>query len=110
MNATTYQNLAMRTKNHGLDGELPILIAALGLCGEAGEVAEHIKKRVAHSQPLNVEHLEKELGDVLWYVALMCDCAGLDMADVMEKNIHKLMERWPEGFDTALPQAAGDNQ
>ena len=43
----------------------------------------------------------KELGDVLWYVAVTADAYGLDLDDIAEANIAKLKARYPEGFDTA---------
>lgn len=99
MNATDYQELAMRTK-----GDQPwqaqLLNAALGLTGESGEVADIVKKWQFHSHPLDIGKIEKELGDVLWYVAQACDALGLSMAGVMRGNIDKLIARYPEGFDS----------
>ena len=47
----------------------------------------------------DILHLQKELGDVLWYVALMCESFGWKLEDIMKINIEKLKERYPEGFD-----------
>ena len=73
---------------------------ALGLTGEAGEVADMIKKHIFHGHDLDTDALVKEIGDVCWYVALLCTAIGVDMASVMEKNIEKLKTRYPEGFSS----------
>lgn len=72
----------------------------LGLNGEAGEVADYLKKHIGHSQPLDVSRISKELGDVLWYVAKIATTCGLDLSYVASLNIKKLSERHPTGkFD-----------
>ena len=74
---------------------------ALGLAGEAGEVAEIIKK-VYRDQSGTLDtyatsKLLKELGDVLWYVAALCSEAGLNMGYVVEENCRKLQSRKERG-------------
>ena len=69
-----------------------------------------IKKWVFHEKELDMEHAKKEMGDVLWYVAMMCESFGWNMEDVMQTNIDKLKARYPEGFsaDRSLHRAEGD--
>lgn len=81
---------------------------ALGLCGEAGEVADLIKKELYHGHPADVAKIKSELGDVLWYVAALCRCYGLTLTDVAEQNIAKLEARYPAGFSTAASIARVD--
>ncbi len=100
MNADQYQQLAMRTLAAGLDPQQRLTNAALGLSGEAGEFADNVKKHLFHGHPLQHDELRKELGDVLWYVALACDSLGLSLADVMQTNIDKLRRRYPAGFSS----------
>lgn len=78
--------------------EARLSIGALGLTGEAGEVADYIKKVVGHNHPLDKDTLVKELGDVLWYVAELCSTIGVDMGDVASANVKKLKKRYPDGF------------
>ena len=93
-----YQKLALRTAgNHG-DFDKTMMYTALGLNGEAGEVAEHIKKAFFHGHELDREKLEKELGDVLWYLAVMADTLDLALEDIARHNIEKLARRYPHGF------------
>jgi NTP pyrophosphatase (non-canonical NTP hydrolase) len=75
------------------------LECALGLCGEAGEVAEQVKKHFFHGHELDKRHMIEELGDVAWYLAVLCDAIGSDLDTVMEENLKKLEQRYPEGFD-----------
>ena len=77
-------------------GEL--LNGALGLTGESGEVADIIKKHIFHGHPLDTNSLYKELGDVCWYIALLCHALKIDMSDILTWNISKLKKRYPQGF------------
>jgi NTP pyrophosphatase (non-canonical NTP hydrolase) len=100
MDSNDYQRLALCTDAPGRAQPERLLNAALGLCGEAGEVGDTIKKWQFHAHPLDEAALRKELGDVLWYVALACDALGLQMGEVMAENIEKLRRRYPEGFSS----------
>ena len=104
MDADEYQRLAGRTsiEKPGFelgDKETMISWNALGLAGEAGEVADLIKKGIYHQQGLDHVKLKKELGDVLWYVAALSRDLGFSMSEIMEGNIAKLKARFPEGYD-----------
>lgn len=95
-----YQRLAMRTSRSDLSGMEHILNGALGLAGEAGEVADLIKKATMQGHPLDVEKVLLELGDVLWYVAETANAIGWDMESIMSRNIEKLKKRYPQGFES----------
>lgn len=71
---------------------------ATGLIGEAGEVADYVKKGVFHQHGVLPDRLADELGDVLWYIASLCTLAGIDLSDVMQANIEKLNRRYPNGY------------
>lgn len=116
MEALEYQILAMRTNDGKCNERLVdsvkctfidvggMLNASLGLSGEVGELNDMIKKAVFHKHPINNDHVKKEIGDILWYVALMCDSFGFDMGEIMQMNIDKLIARYPEGFDPEKSQ------
>lgn len=91
MNFKDYQQLAARTAIYPNRGN-NLAYPALGLCGESGEVAEKIKKYIRDGT-LNRVDIGMELGDVLWYVAALCDELGLDMQLVASMNIDKLYSR-----------------
>lgn len=70
---------------------------ALGLCGEAGEAAEKVKKAIRDDggelTPERRDALAAELGDVLWYVAQLATEAGLDLDEIADSNLDKLLSR-----------------
>jgi len=99
MNFSEYQQKAGSTAVYPNRGN-HIAYPALGLAGEAGEVAEKVKKLLRGDYPLDDALravLTKELGDVLWYVAAVCHEVGIDMQDVAETNVAKLASRKERG-------------
>ena len=74
---------------------------ALGLCGEAGEAAEKVKKALRDDGGVLTDErraaLAAELGDVLWYVAQLATEAGLDLDTIAEENLSKLLSRQERG-------------
>lgn len=100
MELNEYQQLALRTAGDHGDAQHRLMYTALGLNGEAGEVAEIIKKALFHGHDLDKDMLLKELGDVMWYVAVLADTLGLSLDEVGKENIAKLRRRYPEGFSS----------
>ena len=96
MDLNAYQQGARRTARYPDVGANPIY-PTLGLCGEAGEVADKVKKvirdRGGSFSPEVIEALKLELGDVLWYVAQLSTELGLDLAEVATANLEKLASR-----------------
>lgn len=93
-----YQSAAQYFINADLAGTELLGNAAMGVAGEAGEVADLVKKHLYHGHPLAREELVKELGDVLWYVALGCTVLKVPLSEVAAMNIRKLSARYPDGF------------
>lgn len=73
----------------------------IGMCGEAGEVAEKVKKIYRDSQGQisqpQKQAIVKELGDVMWYISQIARCVGSDVDEVMQENVKKLSERKSKG-------------
>lgn len=95
MRPNMYQSLAMRTCRHTPGSQQCLIEGALGLNGEAGEVAEVIKKAIFAGHPMDKDKLIEELGDVLWYIAECAHGMKIPMEEIMEKNIRKLEKRYP---------------
>jgi len=80
-----------------------LLTSAVGINAEGGEFMEIVKKMVFQGKPFNEdnrEHLIIELGDIIWYVAQACMALDTTLDDVVSRNVHKLLKRYPEGaFD-----------
>lgn len=92
-NEETYKNKVI-TPN-----DCVTLVAALGLAGEAGEVADHIKKEYFHEKELDEKDLLTELGDTLCYLAVVAYQYGFTLEDVANANINKIDNRYPSGFN-----------
>lgn len=105
MNPSEYQRMAARTlidapEFYFTDNDMMIIWNAVGLAGEAGEVSDLIKKGIFHQHGLDIEKLAEEIGDVLWYIAALCTKLDLDLGEVMENNIKKLLARYPDGYSS----------
>ncbi len=72
-----------------------VLLAAMGLAGETGEVVDLLKKTLFHGKELDRDELIKELGDVMWYFHLLLLSEGITMDEVLEANMVKLVNRYP---------------
>ena len=78
-----------------------LALYGLGLTGEAGEVADEVKKVLFHDKPLDRAKLVNESGDVLWYLDRLLYAIDATLEDAMEANRAKLAIRYPAGFDGA---------
>lgn len=98
MHFSEYQTASQRTQAQSGDERIDTLVSAVGLVGEAGEVAELLKKHVGHGKHLDSVALAEELGDVLWYVSDIATRAGLGLDTIAARNRNKLRARYPQGF------------
>jgi NTP pyrophosphatase (non-canonical NTP hydrolase) len=109
MRFSDYQTQSRTTAVYPNAGD-NLLYPTLGLCGEAGEVAEKVKKMIRDDAgELSEERREaiaKEIGDVLWYVAQLATEARLDLDGIAAANLEKLLSRQARG----VLQGSGDNR
>jgi NTP pyrophosphatase (non-canonical NTP hydrolase) len=105
-----YQQQALTTAISHPDPLMNKTIWAMGVSGEAGEVIEKWKKIVAYKagkiSQEDVVELSKELGDVVWYIAVLADSLGLSFDAVMQQNIAKLADRKARH----VTKGSGDNR
>lgn len=119
VNLDDYQYVAIRTAVYpGAQGPIGLLYTALGLGNEAGEVLGKVKKLVrddnsdillTHNMKVSEEKkaaIAGELGDVLWYAAMVATELGLSLNDIAYENIQKLADRKERGVLTG----DGDNR
>jgi len=109
MDFKEYQEKSRKTALYP-DKDNNFVYPTLGLSGEAGEVAEKIKKVIRDKDGIidDVirEEIKKELGEELWYVAQLATELGLSMDEIAQKNIEKLLSRMERG----VLQGSGDNR
>ena len=114
MDFKTYQSLAIKTDTYGgkpapIDSHA-FLAQLLGLVGETGEIAEKFKKIYRDKQgvfsPEDKKEMQKELGDVLWYISVVCTYLDISLEDVANANIEKLKSRLERG----KLHGSGDNR
>ena len=100
MELNDYQAAAKTTAVY-TSAEQQLVCTVLGLNGEAGEVAEKIKKVIRDKNSIigddDRREIQKELGDVLWYLAVLSDTLGLDLESVAAMNLEKLRSRFQRG-------------
>ena len=100
MDFDKYQELARRTASDGACTRSEMMFeATLGVTGEAGEIADHLKKYLYQGHDIDYDHIAEEAGDLLWYIALLADALGVSMESIARDNIAKLEKRYPYGFD-----------
>ena len=98
MEINNYQLKAARTCAQ-IDGNiLDDIHMVLGMQTEASEIADVYKKALAYKKPLDLVNVKEEIGDLMWYIANLCNMHGWDLRDIMATNIAKLEARYPEKF------------
>lgn len=100
MKINEYQELAMKTLNPNLQQNQVLINAVMGLCGESGEAIDLVKKHLFQGHELDKTEFIKELGDIAWYLAEACTAIGVELEAVLEGNIEKLKQRFPNGFNS----------
>ena len=103
MEMQSYQEQAFTTAT---EPSRNIYYMTLGLTGEAGEIANKVKKVMRDGKALDLDDIKKELGDVLWYVAGLCTVLGIPLEEVAKANLEKLADRKKRG----VIGGSGDNR
>lgn len=108
MTIEEYQGIIQKTAV--FPKEIGLTYCTLGLTGEAGEVAEKVKKLFRDKggviTPEFKKDVKKELGDVIWYVTALANELGLSLEEIMEANYEKLIKR----RETNTLHGSGDNR
>ena len=108
---TTYKDMTLSSYQRAASGtaiyptQHAITYPALGLAGEAGEVANKVKK-VIRDGKLDKASLKAEIGDCLWYIAALCRDLNVDLGDIAKANLEKLQDRKARG----TLKGSGDNR
>ena len=98
MHLREYQRKSIRTLNMSLTDRELLSNMIMGIAGEGGEVADIIKKHLYQGHRLDYEALKEEIGDVMFYIANLCNVLDLDLEIIIGENYDKLSKRYPGGF------------
>ncbi len=97
MELNEYQKLCAKTAKKFKRKDDAINCWALGVSGEAGDMAGCIKKTLFHGNNQKAGTREN-VGDVMWYLAMICNYYGWNLEDILNENVEKLKARYPKGF------------
>jgi NTP pyrophosphatase (non-canonical NTP hydrolase) len=103
MDISEYQQAVRRTCAATEQKDM-LCLALVGLAGELGEIAEPVKKALWSGHNLDLPHLQEEVGDLMWYLGLLCSALGISLGQAMNDNIEKLRKRYPDGFSAERSQ------
>lgn len=106
MDAQTYLKAALRTENtpemfgptQRAKQIARLLHASMGVCTEAGELQDSLKRQLFYMKELDLTNVAEEVGDILWYCAIALDAVGSSFEEAFERNIAKLRARYPDKF------------
>jgi NTP pyrophosphatase (non-canonical NTP hydrolase) len=105
-----YQKQALTTALSSDNEVLDLAHWSLGIAGEGGEIAEKVKKYIRDNKATisdeQKKELAKEIGDVLWYLAVLANTLGVSFDEVAKMNLAKLASRKERGMLTG----SGDNR
>jgi NTP pyrophosphatase (non-canonical NTP hydrolase) len=89
--------------------EKEILAWGLGISGEAGDVAGCIKKTYIHKDD-KIDGIKENLGDTLWYIAMICNFYGWDLNEIIDENVDKLNKRYEKGISFKAAARKGEKK
>lgn len=77
---------------------LQLFHAIMGVSTETGEIVDLVKKMIFYEKTVDKENFKEEIGDLFWYIALLCDILGVSFEEIQKKNIEKLKKRYGDKF------------
>ena len=104
LTANDYQRQAMALLNPALSRKDVLINGVMGLCGEAGECIDLVKKHLHQGHELDTRAMARELGDVAWYLAETAWALDIPLESILRGNLEKLKKRYPQGFDSEKSQ------
>ena len=93
-----FQEEALRSMRNDLPYEAICSNMCMGLAGETGETVDIFKKHIYQGKDLDINDVIEEIGDILWYIANLCNVNKITMKECMDSNVEKLRKRYPNGF------------
>jgi NTP pyrophosphatase (non-canonical NTP hydrolase) len=106
--ANDFQRWCVSRMCRPTDPTSDIMLYTLGLAGEAGEVADAVKKMILHGTGIDPGIIRKELGDVLFYAVTIAAMLRIPASELMEACVAKINKRYPDGFDPQRSHRPGE--
>lgn len=97
VNIKEYQEACLKTAKKLEDKDKEISLWGLGVAGEAGDVASCIKKTIFHENKNVLDGARENIGDMMWYVAMICNFYGWSLDEILDENLEKLKKRYASG-------------
>jgi NTP pyrophosphatase (non-canonical NTP hydrolase) len=101
-----YQSLCQKTAKGFDDKKTALSNWGLGVAGEAGDLAGCIKKTLFHGNDQTLG-IRENIGDTMWYLAMICNTMDWNLEDILKENIEKLKARYPQGFNETAASRGG---
>lgn len=98
MQLNDYVKASARTDIHNQPYREQITQGAVELTLEAAEVLDLVKRLLWRGEPINLDEMREELGDVFWCIGKLCRTMNLDAEDILARNFAKLLQRHPDGM------------
>ena len=99
MTSEDYIKLVKRTESPTFgDINQRIMHGVVGCVTESGEMMDAVKKCLFYDRRLDTDNLKEEIGDVFWYLGILCDQLGVTFEEIQSMNIRKLQKRYPDQF------------
>lgn len=98
VNLKDYQKLTLRSAPDYKDKNQALANWGLGVAGEAGDLAGCVKKTLFHQND-QTDGIRENIGDTMWYLAMICNTMGWELEEILSENIAKLEKRYPTGFN-----------
>jgi NTP pyrophosphatase (non-canonical NTP hydrolase) len=98
MDLREYQKFCKKTAKKFKNKRDEIATWGLGVTGEAGDIAGCIKKTLFHGND-QTQGIRENIGDTLWYLAMICNHYKWDLSEIIQENVEKLQARYPKGFN-----------
>lgn len=102
MEINDYQKKAIRTMAKLENLLMDNVHMILGMQTESAELSDVFKKNIAYGKEIDWTNIKEEIGDLMWYVANICNINKWDLREILETNINKLEARYPEKFSNEL--------
>lgn len=93
-NSCDYEEIRKRFTDEKID----MLHAVIGLTTETGELADNLKKHIFYGKEIDYRNMKEEIGDLFWYLAVICERLDISFEKIQEMNIEKLRKRYGESF------------